>query len=231
MLMPERVAECVTAMRRAVAVPVTVKTRLGVDEHDSYEFLHAFVARLAAAGCATFIIHARKAWLSGLSPKQNREIPPLDYARVHRLKRDFPQLTIDINGGLVDFAESLTQLEHVDGIMLGRAAYQDPWLLASLDAAVFGSAPNRPVTPPLEHVLERFLPYVESELARGTPLRAMTRHLLGLRAGQPGGRRWRRGLSEMPDGRSGLARLRELTADRDRDRSAVCASRLDYALG
>jgi tRNA-dihydrouridine synthase A len=214
MLDSKRVAECVASMGAAVGVPVTLKTRLGVDEHDSYEFLQAFVARVAAAGCKTFIVHARKAWLTGLSPKENRELPPLDYTRVHRIKRDFPALTVVINGGLTDFATTLAQLEHVDGVMLGRAAYQDPWLIASLDSALFGSRSNRWVSsaraPHFEQVLEHFLPYAERELAQGTPLRAMTRHLLALRGGQPGGRRWRRALSEMPDGRSGLARLRAL---------------------
>jgi tRNA-dihydrouridine synthase A len=214
MLDRDRVSDCVASMRAAVGVPVTVKTRLGVDDHDSYEFLSAFVASVAAAGCQTFVVHARKAWLTGLSPKQNREIPPLDYARVHRIKRDFPALTVVINGGLTDLTVSLAQLEHVDGVMLGRAAYESPWLIASLDAALFDSPPNRAMLSAgavqVEHVLERFLPYAEHEIAQGTPLRAMTRHLLGLRGGQPGGRLWRRTLSEMPDGRSGLARLRGL---------------------
>jgi tRNA-dihydrouridine synthase A len=208
MLDPGRVAECVAAMRGAVATPVTVKTRLGVDDHDSYEFAAGFVAAVAAAGCDTFIVHARKAWLRGLSPKENREIPPLDYPRVHRLKRDFPALRIVINGGLADLDTSVRQLEHVDGVMLGRAAYQDPWLVAALDAALFGG--REPGT--LERVLARFLPYVERELAAGTPLRSMTRHLLGLRAGQAGGRRWRRELSELGDGYAGLDRLHEIAA-------------------
>jgi len=208
MLDAGRVADCVAAMRGAVSVPVTVKTRLGVDEHDSYEFLTAFVTRVAAAGCDTFIVHARKAWLSGLSPKENREIPPLDYPRVHRLKRDYPALTIVINGGLVERATALTQLERVDGVMLGRAAYQQPWLVAELDRAVFGAG----LAQTLEHVLERYLLYIERELAAGTPLRSMTRHLLGLRTGLPGGRRWRRALSELADGHVGLARLREIAA-------------------
>jgi tRNA-dihydrouridine synthase A len=198
-------------MRGAVAAPVTVKTRLGVDEHDSYEFLAAFVARVAAAGCDTFIVHARKAWLSGLSPKENREIPPLDYPRVHRLKRDFPALEIVINGGLVDRAALLAQLERVDGAMLGRAAYQQPWLVADLERTLFGGR----AAPTLERVFGRYLVYVERELAAGTALRSMTRHLLGLRNGLPGGRRWRRALSELPDGRAGLARLREIAAQTD----------------
>ena len=141
MLEPARVAECVGAMRAAVAVPVTVKTRLGVDDHDSYEFARDFIAEVAAAGCTTFIVHARKAWLKGLSPKQNREIPPLDYGRVHRLKREFPALRIVINGGLVTLEDSVAQLAHVDGVMIGRAAYQDSWLVARLDARLFGGTP------------------------------------------------------------------------------------------
>jgi tRNA-dihydrouridine synthase A len=211
MLDAGRVADCVAAMRAAVSVPVTVKTRLGVDEHDSYEFLTDFIARVAAAGCDTFIVHARKAWLSGLSPKENREIPPLDYPRVHRLKRDFPALRIVINGGLVDRDTVLAQLERVDGAMLGRAAYERPWLVAELDRTLFGAL----AAPTPERVLERYLLYIEHELAAGTPLRAMTRHLLGLRAGLPGGRRWRRALSELPDGHVGLARLREMATQTD----------------
>jgi tRNA-dihydrouridine synthase A len=211
MLDAPRVADCVAAMRAAVAVPVTVKTRLGVDDHDSYEFVQGFLATVAAAGCDTFVVHARKAWLQGLSPKENREIPPLDYPRVHRLKRDFPALRIVINGGLTALDASVRQLEHVDGVMLGRAAYQQPWVVAELDRALFGG----PEHDTLARVLERFLPYVERELAAGSPLRSMTRHLLGLRTGQAGGRRWRRDLSELRDGYAGLARLREIAAQVD----------------
>lgn len=202
MLDRARVADCVRAMREAVAVPVTVKTRLGVDHHDSYEFARDFVAAIAAAGCETVVVHARKAWLSGLSPKENREVPPLDYERVYRLKREFPQLTIVINGGFVDEDRSAAQLAHVDGVMIGRAAYQDSWLLARLDARVFGGAL------PLEtDVLAAYQEYVARELTRGTPLKAMTRHLLGMRSGRAGGRRWRRGLSELADGVRGLDEL------------------------
>lgn len=208
MLDAPRVADCVAAMRGAVAVPVTVKTRLGVDDHDSYEFVHHFVSALVAAGCDTVIVHARKAWLHGLSPKENREIPPLDYPRVHRLKRDFPELRIILNGGLTDLDTGLQQLEHVDGVMIGRAAYQRPWLVAELDRALFGG----PVPENVNGVLTRFLPYVEREVAAGTPLRSMTRHLLGLRTGEAGGRRWRRDLSQLADGRIGLMRLREIAA-------------------
>jgi tRNA-dihydrouridine synthase A len=198
---PTRVAACVAAMRAAVTVPVTVKTRLGVDEHDSYEFLRDFVAEVAAAGCGTFIVHARKAWLTGLSPRENREIPPLDYARVHRLKRELPDLLIVINGGFVTLEASVAQLEHVDGVMIGRAAYENSWLVARLDERLFGG----PLADERD-VLAAFERYVAREVARGTPLRAMTRHLLGMRSGRPGGRRWRRALSEL----TGLDALRSL---------------------
>jgi len=227
MLEPARVAACVAAMRAAVSVPVTVKTRLGVDEHDSYEFLTAFIERVAAAGCDTFIVHARKAWLSGLSPKENREIPPLDYPRVHRLKRDFAGLCVVINGGLVDRSTALAQLEHVDGVMLGRAAYQQPWLVADLDREIHGAR----ATPALADVLERYTSYVARELAAGTPLKSMTRHLLGLRTGLPGGRRWRRTLSELEDGQPGLATLREIAAGVDDASARNVAPRPTYAFG
>jgi tRNA-dihydrouridine synthase A len=205
---PEVVADCVAAMRATVAVPVTVKTRLGVDEHDSYEFLCELVARVARAGCGTLIVHARKAWLKGLSPKQNREIPPLDYSRVHRLKADFPALRIVINGGLASIDECVAQLARVDGIMLGRAAVDDLALVAELDARIFGSVPQR-----LDVALDDYLRYADRELARGTPLRSLTRHLFGLRAGRPGGRRWRRELTHLPQGSAGLERLHSLAAD------------------
>jgi tRNA-dihydrouridine synthase A len=227
MLDPARVAACVAAMRAAVGVPVTVKTRLGVDEHDSYEFLTAFVERVAAAGCDTFVVHARKAWLSGLSPKENREIPPLDYPRVHRLKRDFAHLCIVINGGLVDRDTALAQLEHVDGVMLGRAAYQQPWLVAELDREIHGAR----AAPALSRVLDRYIQYIERELALGTPLRSMTRHLLGLRTGLPGGRHWRRALSELADGDLGLARLREIAVDIGDASARDVVARPIYAFG
>jgi tRNA-dihydrouridine synthase A len=205
MLERKRVAECVRAMRAEVAVPVTVKTRLGVDEHDSYEFVRDFVGEVAAAGCTTFIVHARKAWLSGLSPKQNREIPPLDYPRVYRLKRELPHLALVINGGFTTLEDSLAQLKHVDGVMVGRAAYQDSWLLARLDERLFGGPPAGEAA-----VLEAFERYAARELESGTPLRAVTRHLLGMRSGRAGGRRWRRGLAALGDGARGLANLRAL---------------------
>jgi tRNA-dihydrouridine synthase A len=208
MLDRERVTACVAAMRAAVSVPVTVKTRLGVDAHDSYEFLQGFIGRVAAAPCDTFIVHARKAWLSGLSPKQNREIPPLDYPRVHRLKADFPTLRIVINGGFTSVAASVAQLAAVDGVMIGRAAYQDTMLIVDLDSRLCGGT-----SIDLAAALQRYVSYVEHELGDGTPLRSMTRHLLGLRTGQSGGRAWRRGLSELGEGPKAVVRLRELVAD------------------
>ncbi|HEX6996870.1 MAG TPA: tRNA dihydrouridine(20/20a) synthase DusA [Gammaproteobacteria bacterium] len=218
MLEPQRTADCVAAMRAAVGVPVTVKTRLGVDDRDSYEYLAAFVARLAAAGCRTVIVHARKAWLKGLSPKENREIPPLDYARVHRLKRDFPELEVIVNGGFTDAASAAAQLERVDGVMLGRAAYDDPWLMRELDERLFGARPDsaasdRPRPATRAQAAEAYLAYVAAELAAGTPLKAMTRHVMGLYAGRPGARRWRRSLGALPPGEGGLRAFRELIAD------------------
>jgi tRNA-dihydrouridine synthase A len=190
---PERVAECVWAMRAASALPVTVKTRIGIDQRDDYGFLAAFVERIAAAGCRTVIVHARKAWLSGLSPKQNRAVPPLRYDVVHRLKRDFPALEVIVNGGIATPEEALAQLDEVDGVMLGRAAYHDPYRLAACEHAIFGA--GGPV-PSRAEVVARLLPYVERERARGTPLKAITRHILGLFNGERGARAWRRHLSE-----------------------------------
>lgn len=190
---PELVAECVAAMRAAVGIPITVKTRIGIDDRDSYEDLAGFVARVAAAGCGTFIIHARKAWLRGLSPKDNREVPPLRYDRVQRLKTDFPHLEIILNGGVRSVGEALQHLERVDGVMIGREAYHNPWILAEADPLIFGEpapAPSR------RAVIEALLPWVETELAGGTPLQSIGRHLLGLFTGVPGARAWRRHLSE-----------------------------------
>lgn len=192
MLEPQLVSECVTAMRESVRVPVTVKCRIGVDEQDSYESLHAFISMLSAIGCKTIIIHARKAWLQGLSPKQNREIPPLHYETVWRIKQDFPALTIIINGGITTLAQIDAQLAYVDGVMLGRAAYHNPWLLAEIQAKYFslGSHTSR------AEVVQQFLPYARSQLASGVKLSALTRHILGLYQGIPGANKWRRHLSE-----------------------------------
>ena len=190
---PALVAECVAAMRAAAALPVTIKTRIGIDDHDSFEALTDFVGQAATAGCAVFIIHARKAWLHGLSPKENREIPPLRYDVVHRLKRDFPELTVLLNGGLTSLDQAAEQFPGVDGVMIGRAAYDNPYLLAEVDRRFFDSSappPNR------RQVIQDLLPYIETQLQRGTPLHCMTRPVLGLFQGIPGARAWRRHLSE-----------------------------------
>ena len=190
---PALVADCVAAMRAAVSIPVTVKTRIGIDEQDSYDALRAFVETVAAAGCETFIIHARKAWLQGLSPKQNREIPPLHYERVYRLKQDVPALEIVINGGIVTLDEAEAHLRQVDGVMIGRAAYQAPYILAEADRRFFGD--DQP-PPSREEVVLRLLPYVQAQRERGVPVKSITRHILGLFNGLPGARLWRRHLSE-----------------------------------
>jgi tRNA-dihydrouridine synthase A len=190
---PRLVAQCVAAMRSAVAIPVTVKCRIGIDDQDEDEALDNFVTQVAQTGCHTFIVHARKAWLEGLSPKENREIPPLNYERVYRLKRHHPELTIVINGGIASLAEAQAHLAHVDGVMLGRAAYHTPWLLSEADSLFFGDPP-RPLA--RHDVVECMIEYAAGELARGTYLSHITRHMLGLYHGQPNGRLWRRVLSE-----------------------------------
>jgi tRNA-dihydrouridine synthase A len=192
MLEPGLVAECVSAMRAAVGIPITVKCRTGVDAHDDYDFLARFVDTVAGAGCTTFIVHARKAILTGLSPAQNRTIPPLDWTRVSRLKADFPELTLVVNGGIETQDVVHAQLQCVDGVMLGRAAYHNPWILTTLNAELFGT------TPPIRRgeALDRLLPYVRSELDRGSRLHDVARHLHGLFNGLPGARRYRRHLSE-----------------------------------
>jgi tRNA-dihydrouridine synthase A len=190
---PELVADCVGTMQSKVSIPVTVKTRLGIDDRDSYEELTSFVQKVSDAGCRTFILHARKAWLNGLSPKENREVPPLEYEKVYRLKKDFPDLEIIINGGFINMTEIMTQLSHVDGVMIGRAAYQNPYLLADADRLIFGD-----VSEPLarNEILDEFKIYIKKQLALGVPLNAMTRHILGLYQGQPGARTFRRNISE-----------------------------------
>lgn len=190
---PGVVADGVKAMRDAVGLPVTVKHRIGVDHRDSYEELTDFVGRVAEAGCDTFIVHARKAWLKGLSPKQNREIPPLRYDVVERLKRDFPGLQILINGGIQTLEQAQDLLQSFNGVMIGRAVYNDPWLLARADALIFGE-PEQNRTP--HQALEDYLPFVERELAGGVYLSHISRHLLGLFQSRPGARAWRRYLSE-----------------------------------
>lgn len=188
---PELVADCVRAMREAVEVAVTVKCRIGVDDQDADADLFAFAARMVEAGVDVLVVHARKAWLQGLSPKQNREVPPLNYPRVYRLKREFPQLAVILNGGIDGAAAVATHLRHVDGVMLGRLAYHDPFALARIDAALFGGAPE-----PREVLLHAMRPYVEAQLAHGVRLASITRHLLGLYHGEPGGKAFRRVLSE-----------------------------------
>ena len=190
---PKTVAAAVSAMRAATHLPVTVKHRIGVDDSEDYPFLRRFVETVAAAGCTVFIVHARKAWLKGLSPKENREIPPLTYEHVYRLKQEFPQLTIVINGGIKTLEQCAAHLQHVDGVMLGREPYENPWVLAEVDPALFGTA--APVQS-RDEALHRLRPYVEARLREGVPLNAITRHLLGLYRGQAGGRMFRRVLSE-----------------------------------
>ena len=190
---PDLVADCVSAMRAAVKIPVTVKCRIGVDDQEPRDALFGFVERVAKAGCDTFVVHARKAWLKGLSPKDNREVPPLDYALVYELKRARPDLTIIINGGVMTVAEAQAHLGHVDGVMMGRAAYQSPWVLADVDGAIFGASA---AVRTRQQALAAFKPYVARELAKGTPLNAMTKHVLGLFNGLPGARAFRRHLSE-----------------------------------
>ncbi len=190
---PETVARAVEAMRAAVGIPVTVKHRIGIDELDQYADLERFVRIVAMAGADAFTVHARKAWLSGLSPKENREVPPLRYPEVYRLKRERPDLVIELNGGVRDLDAAEEHLRHVDGVMIGRAAYDDPMLLAGADARLYASGAP---TADRRAVVEHMVPYVEERLADGAPLHALTRHLLNLYRGRPGGRRWRRHLSE-----------------------------------
>ena len=190
---PQLVADCVSAMREATRRPVTVKHRIGIDDIDSYAALTDFVDTVAGSGCTTFIVHARKAWLKGLSPKANREVPPLHYDTVHALKRDFPHLVFVINGGFKTLAQAAHQLIDVDGVMIGREAYQNPWILAEADRRIFGDAQDPPTR---RQVIERMLPFVEQARTRGTPVHRVTRHMLGLFQGQPGARAWRRSLSE-----------------------------------
>ncbi|MFZ5685935.1 MAG: tRNA dihydrouridine(20/20a) synthase DusA [Pseudomonadota bacterium] len=185
---PELVAECMAAMGRAVKVPVTVKCRIGVDDQDPEESLFTLVDLCATAGVTTFVVHARKAWLKGLSPKENRDVPPLDYPLVWRLKRERPELTIVINGGVASLDEAEEHLRHVDGVMLGRAAYHTPDLLGDVDARIFGE--DRRVNP--FQAVEAYREYIARQLAAGTHLAAMTRHMLGLFHGVPGARAWRR---------------------------------------
>jgi tRNA-dihydrouridine synthase A len=189
---PVLVAACVAAMKAATPLPVTVKCRIGVDEQEPEQALDAMADHVLAAGADALIVHARKAWLKGLSPKENRDVPPLDYPLVHALKRRLPDVPIAINGGIATLDAVESQLQHVDGVMMGRAAYSDPSLLLSVDRRLFGDA-----MPDLDRIeaVERFVPYVEARLAEGVPLHAMTRHMLGLFNTWPGARTWRRHLA------------------------------------
>jgi len=186
---PNLVADCVKAMVDAVSIPVTVKHRIGIDRTESYDFVRDFVGAVSEAGCTTFIVHARNAWLKGLSPKENREVPPLRYELVHRLKQDFPRLTLVINGGITTSAQVAEQLRHLDGVMVGREAYHNPWWLASWDEAFYGAAPSALTR---ETVEAQMVEYMAREVAeQGLHWNSMARHMLGLRHGLPGARRWR----------------------------------------
>jgi tRNA-dihydrouridine synthase A len=190
---PTLVGDCVKAMQDACSLPVTVKCRIGIDDQDDYHDLQQFIESVHRAGCEIFIIHARKAWLKGLSPKENREIPPLNYPRVHQLKQEFPQLEVIINGGLTTLDDCVTQMQHVDGVMVGREAYHNPMLLADVDLRLYGDD-HPPAT--REDVIHKMIEYVSDEYRKGLPIKHITRHMLGLFHGIPGGRRWRRILSE-----------------------------------
>ena len=190
---PALVAECVAAMQAVVDIPVTVKTRLGIDEQDSYEFLAEFIETVSEAGCEHFILHARKAWLSGLSPKQNRDVPPLDYRRVMQIKQDFPDLKIMLNGGVQTLDEARQHLQQVDGVMMGRAAYHDPYCLAAVDKDLFD---DDHAVLSRHDVVHAMLPYIEKRLTEGRGLKTITRHMLGLFQGQAGAKIWRRTISE-----------------------------------
>jgi tRNA-dihydrouridine synthase A len=204
---PRLVGDCVAAMKAAVAVPVTVKCRIGIDNQDPEESLDALTRTLVAAGVDALIVHARKAWLDGLSPRENRDIPPLDYDRVYRLKRAFPALDVSINGGIASVADASGHLAHVDGVMMGRAAYQEPWRLLAVDPLIYGQpAPAASA----REALEAYFPYVAHELARGTRLHAMTRHILGIFHGVPGARAFRRHIAmQAVKPGAGIAVLRE----------------------
>jgi tRNA-dihydrouridine synthase A len=191
---PERVAACVRQMRSRVDIPVTIKTRIGIDDRDDYPFLCELVAACAAAGCETFVVHARKAILAGLSPAENRSIPPLNYERVYRLKADFSHLEVVINGGIASTADVLEHLRHVDGVMIGRQAYKEPYWLTRLQAAVF---PERHwQAPTRREVVEAMARYAQAAVRDGARMHHVTRHMLGLFAGQPGARAWRRYVTE-----------------------------------
>ncbi len=189
------VADCFKAMQDTVSIPVSIKCRIGVDEFDSWDFFRDFIGTIADAGCRVFIVHARKAWLKGLSPKENREVPPLHYDFVHKLKAEMPQLNISINGGIKTLDQVEKQLEDLDGVMVGREAYENPWFLRDTDKRIFGD--SEPLRFSLrKELLEAYLPYVEKESSRGTPATILVRHLYGLFNGKPGARKFRQYLGE-----------------------------------
>lgn len=190
---PELVAECIAAMQDAVAIPITVKHRIGIDDMEDYAGLTHFVSTVAASGCKTFIVHARKAWLKGLSPKENRDIPPLQYEMVYQLKRDYPELEIIINGGITSLGQCQELLQHTDGVMLGREIYSNPYLLAEVDRVFYGATQAAPTR---AEVMAEFMAYCAEQLARGVRLSHMSRHILGLYQGLPRARRFRRVISE-----------------------------------
>lgn len=197
MTQPELVAECVTAMQNAVSIPVTVKHRIGVDEQDSYEHLHNFVKVVSQTGCDRFSVHARKAWLQGLSPKENRNVPPLRYADVYRLKQDFPELWIEINGGIKALTQTKTHLKQVDAVMIGRAAYDNPYLFATVDRDIYGEA----VEPKTRHeIVEAMYDYIDRRHAQGVKLHSISRHMLSLFLGRPGTKAWKRYITEQGRG-------------------------------
>lgn len=214
---PQLVAECIAAMRAAVSVPVTVKTRIGIDDLDTPEYLLNFVDIIAATGCETFIIHARKAWLKGLSPKENREIPPLHYERVHALKSHFPQLEFILNGGLKDLQGAFAHLEGhhgkpLDGIMIGRAAYDMPYMLSEVDRLFYGSKEE---PPPRADVVASYVDYAARQQQDGVPLRHILRHAVGLFHGRPGARAWRQAIMAVSNGDASLAGLGHMAARLD----------------
>ncbi|CAK1968549.1 MULTISPECIES: tRNA dihydrouridine(20/20a) synthase DusA [Vibrio] len=191
---PELVADCVSAMKEVTDIPITVKTRIGIDDQDSYEFLTKFVSTVSEkGGCEQFTIHARKAWLSGLSPKENREIPPLDYDRAYQIKKDFSDLVIAVNGGITTLEQTKEHLQHLDGVMIGREAYHSPFILAEVDQQIFGL--DSPIKK-RSQVVEEMYPYIERELSNGASLGHISRHMLGLFQSMPGARQWRRYISE-----------------------------------
>lgn len=195
---PQLVADCIAAMKAEVTIPVTVKTRIGIDEQDSYEFLCALIEASHKVGCDDFIIHARKAWLKGLSPKENREVPPLDYPRVYQLKKDYPQLDLSLNGGVNTIADSLAHLAHLDGVMIGREAYSNPFILSEVDEKIYG---DTACTLSRHDVVRSMYGYIEDEMRQGANFWHIARHMLGIFQGQPGARGFRRHLSENGHGK------------------------------